>query len=403
MFSVDLNRYHIQACPTHCEDPTPYYSQSHQAGGDLKSRRSRVSQADVPAYSLEHALRIPHAIGENYAFKPTSPLDVAAAIRLSPQSSQFRMICGASIAYGLTTGGYNSAQIEVTTLGRRITAPTAEGDDLMAKREAALRPRIVRDFLEHYDGNRFPRDEIALSVLANLGVPKDATRRTFDLIRETAKSVGFFREIRGSLYVTLSGGEAAAMSGEKGAHSDPGVADASPQTAAVRAAELTVSPADNRRVFITHGKNKSFLDALKSLLAFGELEAVVSVEKPSVSQPVPDKVLGDMRRCSAAIIHVDAEQKLLRQDGEVEIVLNPNVLIEIGAAMALYDRRFVLLVKEGVRLPSNLQGLYVVTYSGDAMDGDTTIRLLKAIQDIKNYPPPKFASTRDLAAEAAQR
>jgi predicted nucleotide-binding protein len=127
-------------------------------------------------------------------------------------------------------------------------------------------------------------------------------------------------------------------------------------------------------------------------LSFGELEAVVSVERQSVSQPVPDKVLGDMRRCSAAIIHVDAEQKLLRQDGSVEVVLNPNVLIEVGAAMALYDRRFILLVKEGVRLPSNLQGLYVVTYAGDAMDGDTTIRLLKAIQDIKNHPPPKLAS-----------
>ena len=67
---------------------------------------------------------------------------------------------------------------------------------------------------------------------------------------------------------------------------------------------------------------------------------------------MPDKVLGDMRDCSAAIIHVDAEQKLLRQDGQVEIVLNPNVLIEIGAAMALYGRRFILLVKEGVRLPT---------------------------------------------------
>jgi predicted nucleotide-binding protein len=354
---------------------------------DAKARRSRVSQADVPAYSLEHALRIPHAIGENYAFKPTSPLDVAAAITLSPQSSQFRMICGAAIAYGLTTGGYNSAQIEVTSLGRRIIAPTAEGDDQIAKREAALRPRVVHDFLEHYDGNKFPRDEIALNVLANMGVPRDATKRTFELIRETAKSVGFFREIKGSLYVTL--GEKPVAAGEKEPRASTASDDVQPP---VVAQDMTPATAENRRVFITHGKNKSFLDALKSLLSFGELEAVVSVERQSVSQPVPDKVLGDMRRCSAAIIHVDAEQKLLRQDGSVEVVLNPNVLIEVGAAMALYDRRFILLVKEGVRLPSNLQGLYVVTYAGDAMDGDTTIRLLKAIQDIKNHPPPKLAS-----------
>jgi predicted nucleotide-binding protein len=47
------------------------------------------------------------------------------------------------------------------------------------------------------------------------------------------------------------------------------------------------------------------------------------------------------------------------------IAINPNVLMEIGAAMALYERRFILLVRQGVKLPSNLQGLYEVRYSGD--------------------------------------
>ena len=75
-------------------------SRSNASGDDAKSRRSRVSQADVPAYSVDQAIRIAEAIGENYAFRPTSPLHVAAAVSLSPQSSQFRMICGASIGTG---------------------------------------------------------------------------------------------------------------------------------------------------------------------------------------------------------------------------------------------------------------------------------------------------------------
>jgi predicted nucleotide-binding protein len=349
----------------------------------------------VPAYSLEQAQRIPRAIGENYAFKPTSPLHVAAAIALSPQSSQFRMICGASIAYGLTIGGYNSTAIEVTPLGRRIVSPVVDGDDYQARREAALKPRIVRDFLEHYDRNKFPRDEIALNVLTNMGVPKDAAKRTFELIRDTAKSVGFFREIKGALYVSL---ESMPPDSEQASLQSEAAASDSIPSEESRPPSRT---AENRRVFITHGKNRGFIDGLKSLLSFGELEPVVSIEKASVSQPVPDKVLGDMRSCGAAIIHVDAEQKLLRQDGEVEIVLNPNVLIEIGAAMALYGHRFILLAKEGVRLPTNLQGLFVVTYSGETMDGETTIRLLKAIQDIKNHPPPRIASITGDTAEAS--
>src|SRR5205085_1305411 len=41
-----------------------------------------------------------------------------------------------------------------------------------------------------------------------------------------------------------------------------------------------------KRVFITHGKNRDFIDPIKKLLKFGELEAVVSVERTSVSVPV---------------------------------------------------------------------------------------------------------------------
>ncbi|HEX9771500.1 MAG TPA: TIR domain-containing protein, partial [Kiloniellales bacterium] len=59
---------------------------------------------------------------------------------------------------------------------------------------------------------------------------------------------------------------------------------------------------------------------------------------------------------------------------------NPNVLIEIGAAMAFYGRRFILLVREGVKLPSNLQGLYEVRYAGDTLDAASTIKLLEAIK-----------------------
>jgi predicted nucleotide-binding protein len=59
------------------------------------------------------------------------------------------------------------------------------------------------------------------------------------------------------------------------------------------------------------------------------------------------------------------------------------VLIEIGAAMALYGRRFILLVEKGATLPSNLQGLYEVRYEGEKLDYDATMRLLKAFNDFR--------------------
>ena len=154
------------------------------------------------------------------------------------------------------------------------------------------------------------------------------------------------------------------------------------------ASAAAASPVATRRVFITHGKNTTFIEPIKKLLGFGELIPVVSVERQSVSKPVSDKVMDDMRSCGAAIIHVDSEETLIDKDANERTIINPNVLIEIGAAMALYGRRFILLVREGVKLPSNLQGLYEVRYSGDSLDGAATIRLLEAINDIKNNPLP---------------
>ena len=37
----------------------------------------------------------------------------------------------------------------------------------------------------------------------------------------------------------------------------------------------------------------------------------------------------------------------------------------------------------------NLQGLFEVRYTGDALDGNTTIKLLEAINDIKNQKLPE--------------
>jgi predicted nucleotide-binding protein len=147
-----------------------------------------------------------------------------------------------------------------------------------------------------------------------------------------------------------------------------------------------------RRVFITHGKNKSFVEPIKKLLQLLGFEAVVAEELQSVAQPVPDKVLANMRSCGAAIIHVDSEYDVLTLFRKTEHILNPNVLIEIGAAMALYGRRFIILVKGGVGLPSNLQGLYEVRYSGQHLDASAAYRLGEAINDLKNYPLPASRS-----------
>ncbi len=359
--------------------------------------RAKVSQTEVPAYSLDDALRVPKAMADHYGYKPTKPLNVAAGMGIQPGASQFRMLAGAAIAYGLTEGGPNAPEISLTSLGSRIVRPTAEGDDLRAKREALMKPRVIGEFLRKYADATVPREDIAVNVLNEMGLPAERATVVLKLIIDGAAAVGFFKDIRGKRYVTLDGVELPTSKKTRteeaeGEEQESLSADVAPSSSTQSALALSAGNQISsafRRVYVTHGKNRTFIEPVKKLLSFGELEPVVSVERPSVSQPLPEKIMGEMRSCGAAIIHVDAELKLLDADANEHIVLNPNVLMEIGAAMALFGRRFILLVRDGVKLPSNLQGLFEVRYSGDILDGDATVRLLEAIRDIKNHPMPE--------------
>jgi predicted nucleotide-binding protein len=375
---------------------------SGQAARQAKER-TYLSQTDVPSTSLDKALRIPAAIGDNYGYKPTSPLQVAKALDVQPSTGGFRMLAGAAIAYGLTTGGYNADTISITSLGMRIVRPTAEDDDVAAKREALLRPRVIREFLQRYDGAPIPKDSIAQNVLSDLGVPPDRVAEVLHLILEGATSVGLLETIKDKKYVVLRG---TVLPTADVNSSDPDEESREPEVrspamltprpvvvASASAPEPVIALTPNpdarfKKVFITHGKNKEFIEPIKKLLSFGELEPVVAAEKQTVSQPVPEKVMEDMRSCGAAIIHVEGERHLIDSEAKNHVVLNENVLIEIGGAMALYGRRFILVVKEGVTLPSNLQGLYEVRYTGETLDGSVTIKLMEAINDMKKRTLP---------------
>jgi len=345
--------------------------------------KDRLSQSEFPAFSLVEAIEIARALVDNFAGAPTPPHDVAMAINVSPTSSQWRVLSGSAVAYGLTTGGYNADRIAVTELGRRIVAPTEDGDDKNAAVEALLQPTVMRDFFQRYDKNKFPREEIAKNVLEQMGIPRDRLDGCVQVVTANGKQFGIIRETKTGLFVALERSRSAP------AQASEAIDDAEQNPSNVlqlnRDVGRQVNPTAvvNNRVFISHGKNKKIVEQLKTVIGYGNFEPVVSVENETVSKPIPAKVLDDMRSCSFAVIHIDDELTLLDTAGEKHVHLNQNVLIEIGAALALHRERFVLLVKEGVQVPSNLQGLYQCRYSGEMLDFEATMRLLKAFNDFR--------------------
>src|SRR5258706_3185907 len=115
-----------------------------------EDKRVYFKQSDFPQVTLQQAQEIASALVDNFASDSGSPPDVALALGISPTSSGWQALAGASIAYGLTDGGINANVIKLMPLGRGLVAPEQEGEDLVARREAILKPRILKEFFERY-------------------------------------------------------------------------------------------------------------------------------------------------------------------------------------------------------------------------------------------------------------
>jgi hypothetical protein len=361
---------------------------------------------NYPVLTLEEALDVPRAIQDGASGMQVGRLSLAELMNRSPSSSIFADLVASSRGYGLTVGGIRAGQFELTDLGQRATSDD-EATRQQGQRGAVRNVEPFEAFLTFFKNRKVPAPGPFKEFLVNnASVPPERAEDCMNHILADARFVGFLRPVKGgSEYIELDGHapsvtgdgqtgvveqtiEEATQDGEEAEDVPPTPAGSGqPNDGQAAGVSVTAPPRDlatNNKVFITHGRNTEIVGQLKELLAFGSFEPVVSVEKETVAKPVPDKVMDDMRSCGAAIIHVGTDQKLLDERGDEHRMVNPNVLIEIGAAMALYGRRFILLVERGVTLPSNLQGLYEVRYEGEKLDGDATIKLLKAFNDFRN-------------------
>ncbi len=361
-----------------------------------KAKRTRRPRP-FPVHNLEHSVALAQAIEENNAGRSYSRLSLAEAMSKSPESSAFRDLITSSTAYGLTIGSYNSAQIALTDLGTSVVSPRHPSERSKSLVEACVRIELFKKLYEHFDTKKIPPAQNFKSILVrDYGIDPDQADLCATIFTANGKYVGIIRAFSGVDRVSIQHAQEEVMPDEENEDDDEedlhlrggeeiedaDTAGSVPKMPRSLASGLEAEAANNR-VFITHGKNNDIVHQLKELLAFGKFEPVVAAEHETISKPVPDKVMDDMRSCYAAIIHVGKEIKLLDQQGAEHIFLNQNVLVEIGAAMALYGRRFILLVERGATLPSNLQGLYEVRHEGDKLDYEATMKLLKAFNDFK--------------------
>jgi hypothetical protein len=348
-----------------------------------KPKRTRVSQSDVPRHSLRESLTIAQAITDNFAGQPAEPYQIAMAIGLSPTQLGWRTLAGAALAYGLTTGSYGAKKIGLEELGRRATAPTREGDDVKAKAEAALKPKIFEQFFGKYNKAKFPADNIAKNVLQNdFSVPKDRVQEVLETLKDNGAFVGFIHQTKTGSFISIDELKPSPVTRiinePEGTEEEPVVqeeAQQNPQLQTKQPKQVGIS-----RVFLSHGKNMDIVKQVKDVLDLYDIEYEVAVEEETTAIPVPQKVLDAMRRCRAGIMIVSADDDIAASTGTI----NNNVLIEIGAAFVLYDQRVILLWDKQLKVPSNLQGLYRCEFEGNQLSFASGTRLAKAVKGFRN-------------------
>jgi predicted nucleotide-binding protein len=157
----------------------------------------------------------------------------------------------------------------------------------------------------------------------------------------------------------------------------------------------------SQRVFITRTAGGKVLAREMELLASGEFEPVVARERDMAGGRLLYDLIEQMRGCDTAIIHVTAGTAPKNADRQPRI--SDEVLIEIGAAMALYGREFILLVEDGVELPPCLRGLCECRYTGKELNMPVVTRLLRALGCYTKWPSEGPPAASDVRYEAAAK
>ncbi len=350
-------------------------------------KRSKVSQTEFPGNALQQAEKIAQALWENFAGRGAAPHDVAMSLELSPTSGGWRNLCGSAIAYGLTEGGYAADQISLTALGKRIVAPTEEGDETRARVEAMMQPRLEREFYEKYNKAKFPRDEIGQNVLVSLGLPKDRAERSFAILKENGLHTGVLRDTRTGLFVAIDSpvpvrGPTPPIDTDDNEDDGSALPENATETATVLSLKSPVQNSTPKQLFVAHGKNRKPLEDLKKILDQFKIPYKVAVDEPNKGRPISSKGAELMEDCSAGIFIFTKDEQFYKKNkqGEFDEVWRPseNVVYELGAASIRWDRKIIIVREDGVNFPSDFSDLGHITFK----DGEIATNAMDILKEL---------------------
>jgi hypothetical protein len=143
-----------------------------KTAGSTKESEVGTGNSPYPRHSIEKALRIPRAILEQNAGKPSSAKEAAAFLGVQAHGP-FRLELSSASKYGLLERP-EQGKVQPSTLAKQILRPQNPEDAINGYRQAVLRAPIISDVYKHYRGENLPDDQfLRNTVVDTYGVPPD--------------------------------------------------------------------------------------------------------------------------------------------------------------------------------------------------------------------------------------
>jgi predicted nucleotide-binding protein len=335
--------------------------------------------SDVPTFprdSLKEAVAVAEAIKRDGAGESLDVVLLANSIGVSRRSRSYEELLRSAARYGLTEGTVYSKDIKLTELGRAIVAPTDDSLVGSSMRKALMTPSVFSKFYAKYDRNSIPRDVVIKNILEQqFSVRRADVDACFAVLMKNIEEQGLKLAQGRDMLLWLSNLGKPMAEPEQGG---PGVALVE-ESGSTRSAEGQENPNASpetttrtsqvpKQVFLAHGKNKKPLEQLKGILNQFKVPYQVAVEEPNKGKVIPAKVQDLMRQCSSGIFIFTGDEELVDSGGNKVVRPNDNVVFELGAGVALYGDKIVILREDGVTFGSDFDSYGRITFEKDKLD-----------------------------------
>ena len=297
-----------------------------------KALTKSAKQVNYPRHAVENALRVPRAIYDQNAGKPTSLDDAAKFTTGGKPSGRFASEVASAKKYGFLRS--DDGKLIPEERARQAIAPQSETDRISALREAVLAAPHLSDVYDHYRGAKLPDEPFFQNALTDrFGIPSDKVSEFAQIFLESMRSAELIDE-SGDHARLVDAGRDEALAG------DVTSSRKAKHTAVEGTTCFVMQPFDG---YLGEYYEKIFKPAIEK----AGLRAVRADDDIFATGKIMDQVWRGIREATVLVAELTSK--------------NPNVFYELGLAHAL-EKPVVLVSSNQDDVPFDLGHIRAIFY-----------------------------------------